>query len=292
MTYLSGARRPRRGRPGGVTPGRGHAPAAVLMTGLIILTLIITPLTGGCLGGDIVTPGPDNGQGGDGGTGKIKVRWYGHAAFLITSPAGVRVLTDPYPGNMGYGNRSFEADLVTVSHEHFDHNAVGAVEGDPEVLRGLSGDDWATAEKTIGDVTAYSVRGTYHDDKQGAARGKNALFVIEVAGVRFLHLGDLGEVPSDDIVRRCGPVDVLLIPVGGLFTIDAEAATRVAELFEPKIIIPMHYRTAAISDWEISDVEPFLAGKDRVRRLGSHEALLDPEVLPETTEIWVFEVAP
>jgi len=288
MAYLTSACRPRRKRVGAEAPGPVYALAAVL-----IVSLITTALFGGCLGGTDVNPGPDNGQTGGDGTAGVKLVWYGHAAFLIVSPGGVRVLTDPYPGNMGYGNRNFTADLVTVSHEHFDHNAVAAVDGDPDVLRGLSGGDWATAEKTIGDVTAYSIKGTYHDNQQGrTGRGKNSLFLIEAGDLRILHLGDLGEVPSEEIARQCGRVDVLLIPVGGLFTIDAETATRVADLFGARIIVPMHYRTAAISDWEISDVEPFLEGKDGVRRLTSSEAVIDPANLPDTPEIWVFQVAP
>lgn len=260
---------------------------------LVVAVAAATALSG-CWGGIDMPIGPDgNGTPSGGETGVVRVEWFGHATFRITSPGGVRVLTDPYPGNMGYGNRRFSADMVTVSHEHFDHNSVASVEGDPEVLRGLAGDDWASAEKTMGDLTAYSVDGTYHDNQQGrTGRGKNSLFVIETAGLRFLHLGDLGDVPPAEVAERVGSVDVLFLPVGGFFTIDATEAARVADLFKPRVIIPMHYRTAAISDWQITTVEPFLEGKDGVRRLGAGEVELQPDGLPETTEIWVFEVQP
>lgn len=241
-----------------------------------------------------IGPGAGGTPPGGGSTaGSVRVEWFGHATFRMTSPGGVRVLTDPYPGNMGYGNRRFSADLVTVSHEHFDHNSVASVEGDPEVLRGLAGDSWAMVEKTMGDVTAYSVDGSYHDNQQGqSGRGKNSFFVIETGGLRFLHLGDLGEVPTEEAAERVGSIDVLFLPVGGFFTIDAAAATQVAALFNPKIIVPMHYRTAAISDWQITTVEPFLEGKEGVRRLGAGEVELKAGELPSRTEIWVFEVQP
>ncbi len=242
-------------------------------------------------------PNADGGQtGGTGGGGQagkgVTITWCGHAAFLITSPGGVRVLTDPYAGNLGYGDRRFEADLVTVSHEHVDHNSVASVEGDPEVLRGLAGGDWATVAKTVGDVTVSSIPGTYHDASKGAKRGKNGLFLIETGGLRLLHLGDLGDVPTQDVVNRAGRVDVLMIPVGGLFTVDAETATRIADMFGAKVIIPMHYRTAAIADWQIADVAPFVRGKSGVKEIRDGQATLTAEELPGTPEVWVFDLAP
>ncbi len=280
--------RQRRHRPSG-------ARTATFFTAFIttFTVFILAALLAGCLFGGGGDAGPENGQDQGGETvGEVKIRWYGHACFLITSPGGTRVLTDPYPGNMGYGNRRFEADLVTVSHEHFDHNSVASVEGDPEVVRGLAGDDWAQVEKTVGDVTVWSIRGTYHDEAQGSERGKNALFLIETGGLRILHLGDLGEVPSAEIAERAGRVDVLLVPVGGVFTVDAEGATRVTELFDPRIVIPMHFRTPAIADWQISDERPFLEGKSGVKRLGVAEVAVSADTLPAEREIWVLDVSP
>jgi len=273
--------------------------AAVLV--VIAAAASLEALVSGCSGGngDVSAgntqnggrPGAGGGSGGPGGPG-VQITWYGHAAFLITSPQGVRVLTDPYPGNLGYGNRHFEADIVTVSHEHFDHNSVASVEGDPVVLRGLKGDDWASVSQTKGDVTVSSIGGSYHDSDRGAKRGKNSFFLIEAGGLRLLHLGDLGEVPSQDLVARAGRVDVLFIPVGGFFTIDGPTAARVAALFGAKIIIPMHYKTKAIADWQISDEKPFLEGQRGVKRLGSCRATVDPARLPADPEIWVFDPAP
>ena len=267
------------------------------VTHLAVALVLSAALTAGCWGGGDVSeePGGTGGQtGGDqGGDGAgVQLTWFGHSAFLITSPDGVRVLTDPYPGNLGYGSRTFVADIITVSHEHFDHNSVASADGDPEVLRGLAGGDWAQVEKSLGDVTVYSLGGTYHDGDQGAKRGKNALFIIEAGGLRFLHLGDLGETPTAAVVEKAGRVDVLLIPVGGYFTIDAKEATRVAALFGARVVIPMHYKTKAISDWSISDESPFLEGQTGVKRIGSSQVTLDPGNLPKLPEIWVLDPAP
>lgn len=240
--------------------------------------------------------GQADGQGGQPGGGgsqaPVTILWFGHAAFLITSPGGVRVLTDPYPGNLGYGNRRFAADVVTVSHEHFDHNSVASVDGDPLVLRALEGDDWVERDETVEDVRIIIIGGTYHDESQGSKRGKNGLVLIEAGGLRILHLGDLGAEPSQDVIQRLGRVDVLLIPVGGFFTIDAAAAARVVETIGPRVTIPMHFRTSAISSWGISDEEPFLRGRSGVRRLESHQVTLSPATLPAAPETWVLRPGP
>ncbi len=279
-------------RPARLLPA---ALAAAMVVGLAAVSL--AALLSGCPGGSNVNAGQDgsDGQAGADGAARgsgIKIDWYGHAAFLITSPKGVRVLTDPYPGNLGYGNRRFSADIVTVSHEHFDHNSVAGVEGDPVALRGLDGSGgWASASQTVDDVTVTAIGGSYHDADQGSKRGKNSFFLIEAGGLRLLHLGDLGEVPSKDLVDKAGRVDVLFIPVGGFFTIDGPTAVRVAALFGAKVIIPMHYKTRAIADWQISDEKPFIEGRPGVKRVGSSRAVADPAKLPADPEIWVLEPA-
>ncbi len=244
--------------------------------------------------------GTGGGSGGSGGAGiaggagpakGVTITWFGHSTFLITSPRGVRVLTDPYPGNLGYGNRGFSADIVTVSHEHFDHNSVASVGDDPVVLRALSKADWAQAEKSQDDVSVVSIGGTYHDSTKGSQRGKNGLFLIEAGGLRILHLGDIGAPPPAEVVKTVGRVDILMIPVGGLFTIDGQAATEVAALFSPKVVIPMHYKTAAIADWQISDEKPFTEGKPDVKHIASGSVTVDQDTLPARPEIWVLGVA-
>jgi L-ascorbate metabolism protein UlaG (beta-lactamase superfamily) len=152
-------------------------------------------------------------------------------------------------------------DVVTVSHEHADHNNVALATGSPTVLRGLAAGDWAKIDQTIKGVRVYTVP-TYHDDSQGSARGKNAVFVFDVEGLRLAHLGDLGHKLNDDQIKQIGKVDVVMIPVGGFFTIDGKVAAEVVAQLKPKIAIPIHYATPALNPataQRLTDTAPFIA---------------------------------
>ena len=159
-----------------------------------------------------------------------KLTWYGQSCFLLETAAGTRIVMDPIPKGIGYElPQGLKADVVTISHEHFDHNNVGFVTGKPRVIHGLTPDKkgWARVDERFKDVSIRSV-GVYHDAERGAARGLDTVFIFEVGGVRIAHLGDLGHVLNDEQLAAIGAVDVLLVPVGGKFTIDALMATRVA----------------------------------------------------------------
>lgn len=148
----------------------------------------------------------------------MKVQWLGHASFMITSDAGTKIITDPYTpgGPLAYGEIKESADIVTVSHEHFDHNNVASVGGNPEVVRGAG----AKEVKGIG----FNGIATYHDDTGGSQRGNNTIFCFEVDGVRVCHLGDLGHQLGDKEIADIGRVDIVLVPVGGNFTINASGS--------------------------------------------------------------------
>jgi len=219
----------------------------------------------------------------------VKLKWFGHAMFGVESPRGIRVVTDPYPRGMGYGPAGAEAEVVTISHEHFDHNAADEVGGEPVVLRGLGASgQWVRHARTLSDVQLTAIGGTYHDDRQGTIRGLNCLWRIETGGIRILHLGDLGHVPPPAVAAAAGRVDVLLVPVGGVYTIDAGTADRVVDAYKPQVVIPMHYRTEAVKDWPIAPVDEFLKGKVGLRQLPDHETAIDPERLPVSRELWLF----
>ncbi|MFC1933807.1 MBL fold metallo-hydrolase [Chloroflexota bacterium] len=213
----------------------------------------------------------------------MKIKWLGHASFMITSDAGMKIITDPYKtgGNLDYGEIKESADIVTVSHEHYDHNNASAVGGNPEVV------------KRTAEVKGIKFNGTptYHDDASGSKRGKNTVFYFEVDGIRVCHLGDLGHQLDDKDVALMGRVDILLIPVGGNFTIDARVATEVCSKLAPKVIMPMHYRNERSRSFPVSGVDEFLQGKAGVSRLDASEVEFKQGELPATTQIVVLKPA-
>jgi len=214
----------------------------------------------------------------------MKIKWLGLASFLITSDSGTRIVTDPYEtgGDLSYGEIRESADIVTVSHEHFDHNNVAAVQGNPQILRKVG----------KADIEGIRFRGiaSFHDNVGGKERGKNTMSCFEVDGVKVCHLGDLGHQLSDEQVGEIGSVDVLLVPVGGVFTIDAKVATELCDLLKPKVIIPMHYRDGKCN-FPIAGVDEFLKDKDNVNRLDTSEIELRSEELPAGTQIVVLKSA-
>jgi L-ascorbate metabolism protein UlaG (beta-lactamase superfamily) len=210
----------------------------------------------------------------------MKIKYLAHAAFLITSDSGVRIVTDPYETSPGlkHGEIQETADIVTVSHEHGDHNNVSAVRGNPKAVRESA------------EVKGIKFRAipTAHDDKGGSQRGKNSIFCFEVDGVNICHAGDLGHMLTNEQVKVIGKADVLMIPVGGFFTIDAKTALKVCEQLRPKIIIPMHYKTDKL-DFPITGVDEFTKGKSNVTRVNGSEIELKAGTLPATTQIMVLK---
>jgi L-ascorbate metabolism protein UlaG (beta-lactamase superfamily) len=208
-----------------------------------------------------------------------RLTWYGQSCFLLETAAGTRILMDPIPKGIGYElPAGLRADLITISHEHFDHNNVALAANKPRVIRGLTADHkgWTRVDEKVKDVTIRNV-GLYHDDKRGAERGLDAAFIFEVGGLRIAHLGDLGHTLTDDQRAAIGAVDILLIPVGGTFTIDARAATRVVEQLRPRLmVIPMHYKTDAVTIKQLEPVDQFLEGKVAVRREPGRPLPLSP----------------
>lgn len=215
----------------------------------------------------------------------MKIRWLGHSAFAVTADNGKVILTDPfeaggYNGAIGYRKIDIKADIVTVSHSHPDHNGgVKYITGKPQVID-------KAQEYTINGIKIKGVL-TDHDNNGGKERGKNIIFICEMDAVRLAHLGDLGQMPSDEQLKAIGPVDIIMIPVGGHFTIDAAQATEISKKLNPKVVIPMHYKTE-ILDFPITSVETFLAGKSNIKRQNSNEVVFSKNSLPNEEEIWVL----
>lgn len=219
--------------------------------------------------------------------------WLGHAAFLIQAGEET-VLIDPFGSGLGYPVPSVTPDVVVITHEHFDHNDLRGVKGKPLILRGIDpqSGNW---QEIYYEGKRIAIRGVpvYHDDQRGKARGKNTVIVLTVGGVHIVHLGDLGHLLTDDQVKAIGRVDVLLIPVGGHFTVDGRTAAAVAEQLRPRVVIPMHYNngTAAMRSWPITDSKPFV---DAIRTKAKVRYDLGPSVkieagsLPSETSVWVL----
>ena len=214
----------------------------------------------------------------------MKIRWLGHASFMISSDTGTRIITDPYVtgGGLSYGEIEETADIVTVSHEHGDHNNPAAVRGNPTLVN-RTGTTEVKGIKFKGVPTA-------HDDAGGKLRGSNIIFCFEMDGIKVCHLGDLGHQLDDKQIAELGKIDIVLIPVGGYYTIDAKVASQVADKLAPLVIIPMHFKTAKC-DFPITGVDGFLQGKKDVTRLDASEAEFKAEQLPTSTQIIVLKPA-
>lgn len=179
----------------------------------------------------------------------MKIRYLGHSSFEITSKSGTVVITDPYQG-VGYSMpQGLRADIVTLSHNHYDHNYIEGV----------------SAKKILSDVTDFVGDGveihgidTYHDGEKGALRGKNTIYKITVDGIILCHMGDIGEECSVQLAEKIGKVDLLFIPVGGRYTVDAVGAKKYIDAIAPRTVIPMHYRPAD-GTLDIAGIQPFFA---------------------------------
>lgn len=214
----------------------------------------------------------------------MKLRYLAHAAFLLTTSRGTRIITDPYEagsygGAVGYRPIDEEADAITISHDHPDHCHVCEKHKKAKLIQ-TPGEHQAAEVRIVG-VPAF------HDQSQGSERGKNVMFVFDADGIRVVHCGDLGHVPDESTVKALGPVDVLLLPVGGFYTIDAAEADQVIARVKPKVAIPMHYKTEKLG-FGIATVEPFVRGKGNVINIGESEVDLQAGKLPRETEVWVL----
>jgi len=209
----------------------------------------------------------------------MKISWIGHACFLIDAEEA-RILTDPFNEEVPYEFLETVVDIVTVSHGHFDHNAVHRVPGNHAIVE-------ATGELDVHDVPIRGIPSLHRPEGVD-----NILYTFELEGMLVAHLGDLGTALGESQLEAVKDVEILLCPVGGNYTINAtQAATICGQLPKLRVIIPMHFKTNRISDWPIETVEPFAEMMDNVRRIGSSEASLTRETLPETLEVWILDHA-
>ena len=190
------------------------------------------------------------------------------------------VITDPYSPSLGYSLGKPTAHIITVSHQHPGHSYVEGVGGEPKLITG-------PGEYEIAGVLILGVA-TFHDGERGEKRGKNTVYLMEIDEISICHLGDLGHVLTAEQVEEIDNVDVLLLPVGGVSTINASMAAEVIRQLEPRAVVPMHYKTQAL-DWELDPVDRFL------REIGVKEASSQPRLsltkssLPTSTQVFLLD---
>jgi L-ascorbate metabolism protein UlaG (beta-lactamase superfamily) len=213
----------------------------------------------------------------------VKIKWLGHAAFLITSTSGIRILTDPYNpgGELTYRPIRETADIVTISHGHFDHGNAAVIAGKPEVIR-------ESGIKITRGITFTGLT-TYHDDVMGRQRGSNVVYIFTVDGMKLLHAGDLGHLPSPQLAEQVGQVDIAMVPTGGTYTIGPAQAWDFCQQVNARVILPMHYRTPRVN-MPLSGIDDFTKGKPSVKKVDSSEIEVVRDRLP-AQEIVVLKPA-
>ena len=179
----------------------------------------------------------------------MKLEWIGHACFCMTAQDGTAVITDPYDESVGIDMVPLCADLITMSHEHHDHNETGMIVGRPVIVHGCDG-------ASVGSVQTRAFA-SWHDDAQGEKRGPNAIRLFEMDGLRIVHMGDQGCMPEENVLEAIAGADVMIIPVGGTYTVDAQGAKAIIERTKPRCVIPMHVKTQRCP-YPIAPVTAFL----------------------------------
>lgn len=193
----------------------------------------------------------------------MNLTWFGQSCFLIETNESKKILTDPFDATLGYRPYKGAVDIVTISHHHFDHDCTQNLPDNTIIL-----DKTGTYKYENIEITGFL---SYHDKLKGAARGKNTIFIIKIDNLKICHLGDLGYILSEDEINSLGNIDVLLIPVGGNFTIDGNEAAELCKKINSKIVIPMHYKTP-LTSLPIDGVDKFILNMKNGEKL--HESKL------------------
>lgn len=177
------------------------------------------------------------------------ITWYGHSCFKIQS-GDLVLATDPFAKDMGLTPPRMRADIVTITHGHFDHNNIESLGGSPFIITG-------PGEYEVGGVYIRGIE-TFHDTEQGTSRGLNTVYAIGVENLTIAHFGDFGEDGlRPETADELGNIDILMIPIGGTYTIDAKTAAKIVKQLEPRFVIPMHYAVKGLS-FKLDAVDPFL----------------------------------
>ncbi|MDD5658950.1 MAG: MBL fold metallo-hydrolase [Actinomycetota bacterium] len=212
---------------------------------------------------------------------KTKITFYGHSMFVIRSKNGINIGTDPYNEQVKSNLPDVFANVVTISHSHFDHSNLNLFKGKPKIIR----------ETGIHDFEGISFHGfsSFHDNMRGASRGNNIIFKFEVDGIKFAHFGDYGSTAEEKTISELKDIDIIFIPVGGVYTINHREAINLINKLNPKIAIPMHFKEKD-TRIEVDDINPFknsLGAFNKVKEVGNSFEI-SKEELPSSTEIWIM----
>ena len=217
----------------------------------------------------------------------MKIKWYGHAAFQITTEKGIRIIIDAYEsgsfsGALSYDKIEDEADIVLTSHDHADHNYT-------KDIRGKYNHISKAGDHEIKDIKIKAIP-CFHDSLGGKKGGSNLIFVITADDLNLVHMGDIGHALDSELLKKIGKVDILLLPVGGFFTIDAAMAQKIMNDIKPSITVPMHYKTQKCN-FPIAPVEDFTKNQGNVRILKESEIEIKKDTVPKKPEIIVLQHA-
>jgi len=215
----------------------------------------------------------------------VKLEWYGHSYVIVECEGGVRIAIDPHDGaSLNLPSYRSKADYLLVTHDHFDHNAVEMVSVSGDIVR------WRTGRINLGNVEVEGLP-SYHDKSGGELRGSNTIYVIS-GRIRIAHLGDLGHPLTSDLREKLEGVDILILPVGGVYTIDAYEAWEIVKELNPKLVLPIHFWLPG-STMPLDPLERFLlTAKTRRLRVEGNSIEFSPEELPEKTTTIIFEKLP
>jgi L-ascorbate metabolism protein UlaG (beta-lactamase superfamily) len=217
----------------------------------------------------------------------VRLKYFGHSSFLVEAADGTRIIIDPYvsgsfDGALRYSPVDEPADAVVASHTHDDHGGTDTVPGNPLIFV-------HPTKHRVGNVEIAGIQ-VAHDDEGGRKRGQNTITVLDDGELRLVHLGDLGHPLDSATAQALGRVDVLLVPVGGFFTIDQDAAAQVVDALHPRVVVPMHYKTSKV-DFPIAGVEAFLATQKTVQYAHSSAVELTKDLLPAIPTVVVLDHA-
>lgn len=207
----------------------------------------------------------------------MQIIWFGHSCFLLKTSCGKRILTDPFHRSIGYKSNFPKCDIITISHNHFDHSTINDINIDTEIIDSAN----------IYNLDFVTIEGinSFHDNFYGLKRGPNIIYLFHCDNLCICHLGDLGHIPNSNILNKLSHIDILFIPIGGHFTIDGKEAAKLCNLLSPKIVIPMHYKSHQCNI-NLNNSISFLTNMNNIISIDSNIFNVDNINFPETKTVF------